>query len=461
VKGNTMSRIHRAIFLSIAIVAGLLTGCAEKTIQPAAPSKIILTAPPDGAMLYGADTLAVLEWQMTTNSAPTCRVQISHSSNFSNPVVDTLGAGSLMETSFRITGLDTGATYYWRVMANSVSGASEWSDARSFSVPYNNAVINSVNIGGYCTSIAMTAAGDYVYVADSTSAAITVIRTSDNTVNAVIPVVEKCEYVATASNGYVYALAVSNAATYANRGLITVIRQSDNTVIDTLNVPGSMNNFTALAPSPDGAYLYTVQNIERILRVFSTAGFSCIDSVTGLTGVAGVAVSSNGRYVYTSSSSLSGSFIVIDTAGFTIIDSVFAPQVPGQPPRPLGPVAFAAPSAGGASLYIAGDLGTWELNTTNNTITQTFTSVPDIGTMRNAFAASPDNSRLYATLPWRFTMDNSPSDSRLFIIENATQALRGYVSLSFKPTAMVFSSNGTRLFAASTSGKVYVIRALP
>lgn len=94
----------------------------------AAPSAPQLVDPPDEATDVAADV--TLSWE-DIGGADTYRLQVSTSSTFLPLVVD---APDLTSSSFQLTNLDLGTTYFWRISAANMLGASDWSDVWEFTV---------------------------------------------------------------------------------------------------------------------------------------------------------------------------------------------------------------------------------------------------------------------------------------------------------------------------------------
>ncbi len=82
--------------------------------------------PEDGAV--GVDAQPTFTWQ-AVDGAISYRWQLSEESDFTNLISDEAG---IPGTSIVGPSLDFGASYYWRVRAESVRGAGAWSPARSF-----------------------------------------------------------------------------------------------------------------------------------------------------------------------------------------------------------------------------------------------------------------------------------------------------------------------------------------
>ncbi|MDZ7362976.1 MAG: SBBP repeat-containing protein [candidate division KSB1 bacterium] len=92
----------------------------------AAPSVPVLAAPADSAV--NQSTTLTLRWNPVTD-AETYRLQLATNSDFSTTVVD----DSTITTNFRQVGpLTHEMTYYWRVRAKNIAGASNWSNVWSF-----------------------------------------------------------------------------------------------------------------------------------------------------------------------------------------------------------------------------------------------------------------------------------------------------------------------------------------
>ena len=91
---------------------------------PAAPS---LSFPSDNST--NISTNSNLDWNFSTG-ATSYRLQVSDVSDFSTTGVD---QSNLTSTSFQVSGLSTGTTYYWRIKAKNAVGISNWSPAWQFS----------------------------------------------------------------------------------------------------------------------------------------------------------------------------------------------------------------------------------------------------------------------------------------------------------------------------------------
>ena len=120
----------------------------------------------------------------------------------------------------------------------------------------------------------LTPDGEYLYVAASTDNALSVIRTSDNTVIATIPVDEWPWGVAVSPSGeYVY---VSNIAD----DTVSVISTADNTVADTISVgadPYSLGEFTVEVPDNIN-WLDTVVSGERV-GILGKTNVTAVESI--------------------------------------------------------------------------------------------------------------------------------------------------------------------------------------
>jgi hypothetical protein len=91
-----------------------------------APSAPTLSSPANGAT--GVPTSPTLSWN-ASSGATSYHLQVSTNSGFSTTVVDQSG---ITGTSYGVTGLTDGTTYYWRVNATNAGGTSTYSAPWSF-----------------------------------------------------------------------------------------------------------------------------------------------------------------------------------------------------------------------------------------------------------------------------------------------------------------------------------------
>ena len=94
-------------------------------VQPSAPAPAMPVSPADGSV--DVALTSALTWNASTG-ALTYHVQVSLSSSFVSFAIDQPG---ILGTSFPLTSLAGGTTYYWRVRAANTGGFSTWSSPRS------------------------------------------------------------------------------------------------------------------------------------------------------------------------------------------------------------------------------------------------------------------------------------------------------------------------------------------
>jgi chitinase len=103
-------------------------------IIPPTPAPV---SPADGT--YGVPSQIRLTWNASTG-ATSYSVQVSTNSFFSDTLINSSG---ITDTSYLLNNLSSNTTYYWRVKASNSSGASGWSEVRSFKTAvFQTAIIN-------------------------------------------------------------------------------------------------------------------------------------------------------------------------------------------------------------------------------------------------------------------------------------------------------------------------------
>lgn len=102
-----------------------LDGSDDGSSDPQPPDTPLLLTPSDNSTDLSVQPL--FEWSNV--AADTYRLQVSGSSDFTNPVADFQNLGG---TSSQVENLDYGSSYFWRVQAVNADGESDWSDVWSF-----------------------------------------------------------------------------------------------------------------------------------------------------------------------------------------------------------------------------------------------------------------------------------------------------------------------------------------
>jgi len=342
---------------------------------------------------------------------------ISHWSNFV-----TNGTPVTMMQAWADSGI-----YQIRARAKDPMGAiSNWSSAHAIVITtidttYPRQVVATIAGLNHPHGIAVHPNGSYVYVSNSSAQSIAVIRTSDNTITATIPI---------AGAGYLGGMAIHPNGTYlyvtdSDGYRLVVIRLSDNTVVASVPVNTHPYDVTIL---PNGNYVYVVNWHSNNVSVIRTSDNTVVATIPVGTDPIGIMANPNGSYVYVNNGN-SSSVSVIQTSNNTVIATV---PVGSNPERltvlPNGNFVYVVNRVSGTVSVI---------NTLNNTVTATVT----IGN-NNPWGATalPSSNYIFVT--------NCTGDD-VSIIRTSDNAVIGSITVGNYPYDIKSSPNGSFLYVAN------------
>ncbi|MEO7138447.1 MAG: beta-propeller fold lactonase family protein [Gemmatimonadales bacterium] len=285
----------------------------------------------------------------------------------------------------------------------------------------DNSLMASVPVGHWPFGVAFAPDAEHVYVANILSHSVSVIRTSDNTVTATVPVGEDPHGVAVAPGGA--SVYVTN---HASSGTVSVIRTIDNVV--TATVPVGVRPY-GMAFSRDGASLYVTNTISSDISIISTAD----NTVTGTIVVGdrprGVVITPDGAHLYVGNQG-SNTVSVIRTSDHGLAATV---------PVGDGPFGLAV-TPDGAQVYVTNIFGhnVSVIRTSDNTVTAT---VP-VGTTPVAVAITRDGALAYVT--------NQDLDN-LSVIRTSDNAVVGTVAVGDGPRELAIGTPPSPQAIAFTS----------
>lgn len=243
----------------------------------------------------------------------------------------------------------------------------------------------TTTVGTDPTGIAINAAGTKVYVANYNTNNVSVINTSTNTVSATITVGTGPRKVAVSPDGAkVY-------VTNSTAGTVSVITTSTNTVTATVTVGA---NPRGIAVSPDGAKVYVCN------RGASDNG----------TTVSVIATSTN-------------TVTATITVGTAPTDVVFLPD--------------------GSKAYVTSIVSNTisVITVSTNAVASTIT---DVGPGICAITATPDGSKIYATV-----IGSSSDGNLLRVIDTTTDAVSDTVEVGINPQGIAVTPDGTKVYVTS------------
>ena len=207
----------------------------------------------------------------------------------------------------------------------------------------DNSVTILTNFNGP-KGLVVTPDSQYVYVSDFNSDTVKVIRTSTNTIVAIIPVGS----LGSAAGPFGVTVTPDGRFVYVTNDLqntVSVIRVSNNTVVGSPIVTESVP--LGIAATPDGSRVLVALNGGSAVGVISTATNTMTSTIDVGESPYSIAISSNGQYAYVSNRS-SSSVSVINLLA----------SIPGPPPT--APMQAFVRVAGGACTAGAPSLADWQ-----------------------------------------------------------------------------------------------------
>jgi YVTN family beta-propeller protein len=237
----------------------------------------------------------------------------------------------------------------------------------------DNSIVATVPVGDGPFGVAVTPDGSHVYVTNIFSSDVSVIRTSDNTVTATVHA-DGPHGVGVMPGGAFAYVANHNGRT------MSVIRTSDNAVTAILTLG---DNPYGMAFTPDGAYLYVTNTNSDNVSVVSTSDNAVIATVPVQDSPRGAAVSRDGAHIYVLNQR-SNTISVIETSNNTVSATV--------PAGGNGPFDVAV-TPDGAHLYVSNIFGNdvSVLRTSDNTVIAT---IP-VSSTPAGVAITPDGRFVY------------------------------------------------------------------
>jgi len=269
----------------------------------------------------------------------------------------------------------------------------------------DNAVVATIAVGENPRGVGITPTGGRVYVANRSSDNVSVIRTSDNTVIATIPVGQDPQDVAVAPDGgRVYVL-------NATDGSISVVRTSDNTVVATIDV-GDVASTMAI--TPDGSELFVNRGVNS-------------DG-----GVLGTVTTHYTSAIRTSDYSVRASITwflksAIDVAILHDGTRAYLPNFGGLPP------------SGSLRVIRTGDLGDLASLSLSGLFSPGKVSI------------TPNDAYAYLVDPGMANFNGGCSPGGVQIIPTSTNTIETTVSVSCFPSDIVFSLDGALAYVSNTA----------
>jgi YVTN family beta-propeller protein len=310
--------------------------------------------------------------------------------------------------------------------------ASAWSTEHQIVISgggqFPNRVVATVPVGNGLLGVTTLTNGEYVYVANSDSDNVSVIRTSDNTVVATVAVGGRpCGVAALPSGNYVY------VANY-NSDSVSVIRTSDNVVVATVAV-GIGTSPYGVAALPSGNYVYVANDEIHTVSVIRTSDNTVIAAVPVVDAGYGVAVLPNGSYVYVTNDA-DASVSVIRTSNNAVVATI---------PVGNGPYGMVA-QPNGDYVYVAnhGSDNVSVIRTSSNTVVAT---IP-VGNGPTGAAGLPNGNYVYVA--------NGGSDN-VSVIRASDNTVVATVPVGSEPYGVVVLPNGDYVYVANHGGNVSVI----
>jgi YVTN family beta-propeller protein len=424
--------------------------------------------------------MATMLWAWPANAAPFAYV----TNQFDNTVSVIDSATNTVTATIEVESFPSGIALtpngMFAYVANSIS------NSVSVIATATNAVVATVPVGPGAEGIALTPNGMFAYVTNADSNTVSVVATASNTVVATITVGQRPSFVAITPNGrFAYvtnqtSATVSVIATATNKvvatvalgagavpqgiaitpsgafayvgnqgpGTVSVIATATNTIVSTITAPPPYLT-QGVAIGPRGTYAY-VTGFYGPVEVISTSTNTVVASIPLTGGLAGLAFTPNGAFVYVA---MQGSNIVpvIATATNTVVANItvgYGPRSVAFAPSPAVLSVTPNPASGlsktfaltSTDLYGASDLGLVEVM---------FTS--EVSTSNSCAVFYAPSTNLVHLL-------NDPGTGTSSITPGSGTLSNSQCSISGSGTSVVTSGNNLTLNLAVTASSTYTGR---
>jgi YVTN family beta-propeller protein len=298
---------------------------------------------------------------------------------------------------------------------------------------YPNAVISTIPVGkGPYGKIAITPDGELAYVSNYGDGTVSVIKTSDNSVMDTIAVGGKPFGVSMTPDGaYAY---VSN---YGSNSVST-IRTSDNSIIKSISV--GQGPF-GISMTHDGAFIYVDNYTDNTVSVIDTSNNSVTDTVKVGNGPFGVSVTPDGKYAFVSNFG-SNTISVIQTSDNSVTQSI---------PVGDGPSGVLV-TPNGKFVYVSNffDNSISVIQTSDDPAGNTVVNTIPVGNWPDGVSVTPNGAYVYV---------NNYTDGTVSVIRTSDNTVIDTITVGIKPHgSTAVSPDGNYVYVGNYSdGTVSVI----
>lgn len=244
---------------------------------------------------------------------------------------------------------------------------------------------------------------------------------------------------------------IGNRAYVANQGTntVSVLDATTGAAVGSPIVVGSAP--TGVAASPDGSKVYVTNRTSGSVSVIRTSDNKVVNTITVGTQPESVTFSTDGTWAYVTNYG-SKSVSVIDT---TLATPKVITTISNVGTNPRG-IAYVQ-TANGPRVYVANS-GAGTVSVINASTNQLIDTKPStaltvdpisVGSAPQQIAVSPDGTRIYVT---------NQSSNSVSVINTATNALDGAaIAVGSKPAGIALSADGSTLYVANGDDSVSVV----
>ena len=219
-----------------------------------------------------------------------------------------------LDTAYSDTSVTFSTTYYYALLTTNTENLSSWSNEITVNTMTNmpDSLAVTVNVGNDPWDIVSLPSGQYVYVTNRGDNNVSVIKTSDNTVQTTVSVGDNPYGICVLPSGeFVY-------VTNWGSDNVSVIRTSDNSLVATINAGRRPVGICAV---PSGEFVYVTNRDDNNVSVIRTSDNSVVSTVPVGTNPYRICSLPSGEFVYVTNWS-SNSVSVLRTSDNTVVKTI-------------------------------------------------------------------------------------------------------------------------------------------